>query len=782
MQVEGNIHSWRYNFSTRPYSGRIGNIHLFDLRAPLSKLPDNQQALAELASTASRQGFRYLVILAGKLSWQLEIVRAYSVINSQTVGHCRVICLSDAALAGLDCQPHKRARELLGQECTTLVVNCHEGFDTNSVGAASGTLVGGGLLLMLVPPLAEWPANSGVVDETFAVHPFTGRDLPGRYIQRFIRLAKADPNVFILEQDAEPVALAGTGGGSRESRASRESGVSAWQQTLAALHSGNYSSPDQQQAVAAIVKVAQGRSRRPLVISSDRGRGKSAALGIAVAQLLQSKPGRIIVTAPQRAAVDAVFERARACLASESESGLQQEKNSLLYMPAGQPASRLQFFPPDQLLNEHCPAELLLVDEAASIPTAMLEGLLARYSPIVFCSTIHGYEGAGRGFALRFNQILDQQTAQWRRLHMLAPIRWAEGDPLEAFLFKGLLMNAEACELAAPESVCPQDCVIECLDRDQLLADEALLRQIFALLVIAHYQTSPNDLRHLLDGLNISVWVLRHGEQLLAAALVSDEGGFDRDLGDAIWRGERRPRGHLIAQSLCAHCGMQGAAELRGSRIMRVAVHPAVQRRGLGSRLISALIEDARQRGMDWIGSSFAASTGLLGFWRRLGMVPVRLGSSRDTSSGSHAAIVLASLSVVGDELLCSLLQRFVQQFPHQLSEHLQDLDAELVVALLAEGEFQLAQQEWLEVQAYSAAYRNYEMCSFALWRFACRYLSRLTETDKQSERYRRAIVLKVLQRRPWSDVADRLGLTGRKQLENCLRKAFVEILRSVKQ
>ena len=50
---------------------------------------------------------------------------------------------------------------------------------------------------------------------------------------------------------------------------------------------------DQQRAVDAVVRVVTGHRRRPVVLTSDRGRGKSAAFGIAAAQLTIRAPGPV---------------------------------------------------------------------------------------------------------------------------------------------------------------------------------------------------------------------------------------------------------------------------------------------------------------------------------------------------------------------------------------------------------------------------------------------------------------------------------------------------------
>lgn len=52
--------------------------------------------------------------------------------------------------------PAKKTRSVLGQEFSFIVFDAFSGFDTNAFAAVSGTLRGGGVLLLLTPPLAKW--------------------------------------------------------------------------------------------------------------------------------------------------------------------------------------------------------------------------------------------------------------------------------------------------------------------------------------------------------------------------------------------------------------------------------------------------------------------------------------------------------------------------------------------------------------------------------------------------------------------------------------------------
>ncbi|MDW2178689.1 tRNA(Met) cytidine acetyltransferase, partial [Vibrio sp. 1637] len=169
-------------------------------------------------------------------------------------------------------------------------------------------------------------------------------------------------------------------------------------------------------AVSLIEKVVNGHRKRPLVLTADRGRGKSSALGIACAQLLQHKPLRILLTAPSINAVEPVYQHAQRLL-----TDAKQMKKDRLEVGYGY----IQFIAPDELLSSLPECDLLLVDEAAAIPVPMLKQITEHYHRLVFSSTIHGYEGCGRGFTLKFIEWLQQQRSGMKTYHMQQPIRWS---------------------------------------------------------------------------------------------------------------------------------------------------------------------------------------------------------------------------------------------------------------------------------------------------------------------------------------------------------------------
>jgi tRNA(Met) cytidine acetyltransferase len=704
--------------------------------------------LVELAASCRQ---RRALVLAGEAEWG----RRMAAVVCEAVAFVRVAWVGAAAPAQAEVIDARQAVALLGQERDAVIFDAHCGFDPDAFGAVSGTVRGGGLFVLLTPPLDRWEDFADPAAERIAVAPYSYAEVSGRFLRRMVDVIESAEGVFVVRQGERLPSVTDVGLPAPSPQAARDD---------------EFRSEDQRRAVEAVLHVVHGHRRRPVVLVSDRGRGKSAALGIAAAQLLRERERHIIVTAPRPAAVAPVFAQAQRCLPGS------HVKDGLLCWGEG----RLEFRPPDELCLSPVAADLLLVDEAAAIPAALLQRLLRHYARIAFATTVHGYEGTGRGFALRFRETLTAQAPGWSELELKTPIRWAADDPVERFVFRALLLAAEAAPVESLDNVRPDDCRFEQLDRDALARDEQTLGQLFGLLVEAHYRTRPNDLRNLLDGPNLSVFVLRVEGRVVAAALVAAEGAFDADTAQAISRGQRRPRGHLVPQSLAMHAGVTQAAQLRCARIMRIAVHPALQRCGLGRHLLQQVQQRAVQEGFDLAAASFGATTELLAFWHNMNWRPVRMGFSRDHASGSHSVIMLQPLTAAGSSVYDKVRRRFVDYLPHWLSDPLRELDAEVAACLLTHedmdlGGVQLTGEEWSGLEAFARGQRDYAECMAALWQLCCVTLAQpildLTPLE------RAALVGKVLQKRSWQELAESLTLKGRAEVLSVLRTAVRRLL-----
>ncbi|QXC35410.1 tRNA(Met) cytidine acetyltransferase TmcA [Aeromonas sp. FDAARGOS 1407] len=626
--------------------------------------------------------------------------------------------------------PAAKALQRLGQECDTLVLNAFSGFHPDAFGALAGTLRAGGLLLLLTPPRAQWPGYPDPDRVRLVARPEEAAQAGHGFIARLVRLLEGDPALSLLPPvDGVP-----------------------WQP----LGPDRPLSDDQALALPAIHKVLHGHRRRPLVLSADRGRGKSSLLGIAAAELLRDQPDlQIVVTAPSQGTVATLLDHAACGLGTTVEK-----------------LAGLAYCSPDRLVQEGLQPDLLLVDEAAAIPTPLLEAMLARHSRIVFATTEHGYEGTGRGFHLRFKRVLDRETPDWQEIHLASPIRWSARDPLEPLVFRLLGLNAE---VAAP--LPPTHPRWRMIAQGVLAKDETLLNQVFGLLVLAHYQTTPSDLRALLESPSLDIHLLEEAQSLLGVALVAREGQIEPELAEAIWAGRRRPRGHLLPQSLLAHAGCKTAGERSYARVMRIAIHPELHRHGLGSHLLGQLEVHYRQAGLDYLGSAFSASADLLPFWRKAGLVALRIGLQRDTASGSHAALLLKALKAEHEPELALWRRRFVAQLPTLLAGELKALDPELVWLCVQDCEPVSGEQDAFvcdELACFAHHHKPFELCQPSLQRWLAGNIDRLAPLTADE---RHLLIATIWQYADWTRLAGRLQLAGKPALIKALRALLASLL-----
>jgi len=610
---------------------------------------------------------------------------------------------------------------ILGQEIDLVIINALLNFDANQFAGAEGTLKGGGLLILLTPQRID------------------NDDLFYQYIIK--QLAQCSFGFFAQDKPIEFTPIA----------------EKIDKQTIHALNLDL-----QNDAILAIKKTVTGRPSRPLLLTANRGRGKSAALGIACAQLLLAKRCKhILICAPNKQAVRVVFKHAIALLAD-----FQLANYALQTLDRSQ---SLQFVAPDTLLADKPNTDLLIIDEAAALPVPLLETLSTHYSRLIFSSTLHGYEGSGRGFALRFQSRLKQLSPQYRQYHLTQPIRWAQNDPLESFTLNSICLTQ--FNSAAPCYHHHQPVEFQQISARQLLQDKKLLQTIFALLVSAHYQTKPSDLVMLLNETDLSIFVVQQSQQILGVALINREGQINSALSDDIYKGKRRIKGNLVPQSLTFHSGFKEASSLSFARIQRIAIYPSQQNKGLGSRFIAHLKQWGIKNKFDDLCTTFGATVSLTRFWQQLDFLPLRMGATKDKSSGAYSLIMSFPLTAKGCTLNKKISKQFETQFPFQLSRHLQSIDP-LLALLLLKNKLITDNIKTSRLHSYLEGERPYQSVEFDLVALLLKH-----NLFTLSQEQQKLCIAKVLQNHSWLQICKQLGYSGKKQAQHSLKNTIKQLI-----
>ena len=360
--------------------------------------------------------------------------------------------------------------------------------------------------------------------------------------------------------------------------------------------------------------------RSTVVVIGARGRGKSALAGRLHALLRARDPRTpILVTAPVRSAIASLARH------------------------AGAP---VRFVAPDAALRAE-PATLF-VDEAATLPAALLGALAARHDRLVLTTTVSGHEPAGRAFAVRLDRLLGPARRDPLVLVPQRPMRWGAQDPLEGALADALLLDAMAAGAGSPGPGAAEG-VRHALARGAapelgrvapaaLRAAPGTLREIVRLLAATHYQSALADVDHLLRGA-FEAHVARLDGELVGVALVACEGGIDPGLAPDVLGGRRRLPDQLLPQLLARAASDAAALPARYARVVRIAVAPGARRAGVGSALLGGL-----GAGADAVGASFAAEPGATRFWLANGYRIFHEGGRVNPRSGLASRSVLRAV------------------------------------------------------------------------------------------------------------------------------------------
>ncbi|KAI9228510.1 MAG: GNAT acetyltransferase 2-domain-containing protein [Piptocephalis tieghemiana] len=404
---------------------------------------------------------------------------------------------------------------------------------------------------------------------------------------------------------------------------------------------------DQARAILTFVEAISEKTLRSTVaLTAARGRGKSASLGVAMASAVAFGYSNIFVTSPSpenlRTLFDFVFKAFDALGYEEHmDYDIVQSTNPDFNKAIvrvnifRQHRQTIQYIQP-QDAHTLGQAELLVIDEAAAIPLPLVRALIGPYL-VFMASTVNGYEGTGRSLSLKLIDQLREQSRGFvgrqgethvddqgahvdrsgkarkdtvgeaaggrvlREVKLEEPIRYAAGDPTEAWLNGVLCLDAKV-----PNNiqglVHPAECELYLVNRDTLFSynkfAEEFLQRMMALYVEGHYKNQPNDLQLMSDAPAHQLFVLTerlksdtaHLPQPICVIQVALEGEISREsVIRSLGRGQRAA-GDIIPWLISQQYQDEDFATLSGARVVRIATHPRYAKMGYGGRALDLLI------------------------------------------------------------------------------------------------------------------------------------------------------------------------------------------------
>ena len=695
---------------------------------PSSKISSNAITgwLRQLWEQSQESHQRRLLCVQGELHWCDDITK---IVQQGIIEGCAIepnkhsyIAISDRQL-GCESVAYSKVETLLGTETSLVIVDLFEGINPDVLCIASGLLIQGGLMLLLSDKPENWlPAN-----DKFGSWQ-SGAKKSANFIHYFFNELRQYPEACAFLKQNEALA-------SLEKI-----------QAVDVITIEDGKTQEQRDVLNHLDSWLRDHNQSVMLIKADRGRGKSTCLGFIV-QALQSRPGLTLTV-----------------------SAYSKLSASILLQQAGE----VEFIAPDALIKEQKQADVLIIDEAAMLPFPMLRQLVGRYKKIVMATTTGGYEGTGQGFMHRFLATLPSDELLSLSIHQ--PVRWTRDDNLEPCLNSVLQLNPKLHPIAKNilTELTPNFDISYRIVAVKSATDTLLLKKVYELMASVHYRTRPSDLRMLMDNPDLSLVLAELGDDLMGVLVLNREGGFDAELCEQVYFGQRRPKGHLLAQILTAQASVKNFACFRGLRIQRIAVTPAIRRRGVGAQLIKIASEYALDQQYDYIGACFAFDAEISRFWRYCQFPLVHISFSQGKSSGNHSVVVMKPLTHKLTSVGAQLQTRLQKQLPVWLTHYLSDMDVQTIVALLRCSDFESKQSELdqSEVDAFVEGFKGFDL-SYACLQL---YVMQLIAYSDEGTEVHDWLVEKAIQNKPWQQLTSHDDMVGRKQCQQKLRTLILNL------
>ncbi|KAL0315799.1 UNVERIFIED_CONTAM: RNA cytidine acetyltransferase 1 [Sesamum radiatum] len=250
-----------------------------------------------------------------------------------------------------------------------------------------------------------------------------------------------------------------------------------------------------------------------IAVTASRGRGKSAALGLAVAGAVAAGFSNIFVTAPTPQNLSSLFE----FLCKGLHMLKYEEHLHYDVVRSGNPVFRkaiirinihkqhrqtIQYIEPRDHMKLS-QVELLVIDEAAAIPLPIVKHFRTILGfPVIYSEWLLSH--LEKKSQMQPSGANDSNSAKsFQKLELKEPIRYASEDPVESWLNDLLCLDATNSTPTISRLPHPSECQLYYVTRDTLFSfhkeSEIFLQRMMSLLVSSHYKNSPNDLQLMAD-------------------------------------------------------------------------------------------------------------------------------------------------------------------------------------------------------------------------------------------------------------------------------------------
>ena len=589
--------------------------------------------------------------------------------------------------------PYKDSDKILGNTYGMLILQDFEAITPNILARTVETVAGGGVIVILLESLTEL---SQLADLSMDIHSKFQTEAYPKVIPRFNH--RLVPSILfcstclVLNDQLQVV--------SGDISALEPTMMDRYVEPASETITKFAKTKDQETIIQDLLDVLSTGKKTVFAITAGRGRGKSATLGLTISAVLPQY-ANTFVTSPSPDNLKTFFQFVvKGLLFKGLKEGTDFEVTkasnplkSVIKVTVFSPHKQvIQFIQPHQanLLGQ---ADLLVIDEAAAIPLTIVKNLLGPYT-VLMASTIHGYEGTGRSLSLKLIKELKQKSQlnkknknktpfiPVRELSLSQPIRYASGDPVEAWLNQLLCLDASVSteENGEKPSFKPEDCTVHLLNKDSLFSfapkSEKYLQKVMALFVESHYKNSPNDLQLLCDAPAHHLFVLLgpNSEEPLCVAQIALEGGISKATIRNNLSKSQRADGDLIPWLVAQQFQVEDFPTLLGARVVRIATNPNVMSQGYGVHMLKVLAQfysgalfkqDSSVAGgqsndspslltpvfqippllLDYLGVSYGTTPQLNRFWKKAGFVPIYLKQTANELTGEHNCVMVKSLA-----------------------------------------------------------------------------------------------------------------------------------------